>query len=169
MDKADSTEIGVSASYNQAPRYIKDIQNLKSTETIDEQTHEIKGIYCFDGSSSYMGTLIYLQTNKGTYVKYYEYPDSEPLLFPENKFIEYGTAYYQYLISYENNYNEFGESLFGGALTFASFIDDYLNNSKAEKQNIQPKIIVITVIGISIITGALIITTKFLNKKRHSN
>lgn len=103
------------------PTYITDIMSLPEG-LAEKENCVIEGIYCFDASSSYFGTAVYLKTDKGVYVRYYEEPTSEAVLFTEDEFRTKGALYYDYITSYEYNYNEKGEALGGTTTDFLSFI-----------------------------------------------
>lgn len=120
--KSDKS-VAVKKVYDFVPRYIKDIQNLNATSELLNKECKIEGIYCFDASSSYFGTVVYLKTNNGVFVKYYKNADADALVFTEDKFADYAVDYYEYITSDEVNYNEFGEPLYSSDMGFSSFID----------------------------------------------
>ncbi len=117
----------------QTPQYVKDISALSKQVTIGADQLDVKGIYCFDGHTSQDGIIVYILTNAGTFIKYYEHLDSEALVFSESEFQAYASDYNAYITSYEYNYNENGEPLGGAVLPFKAFIDnrasDNINHS----------------------------------------
>jgi len=105
-----------------APQYIKDILILPDQVEINGKLSAVTGIYCFDGDNSHSGIIVYILTTSEALIKYYDRPYAEALLFSENDFKAYAKDYYDYIASYENNYNEFGEPIGGGMLSFKDFI-----------------------------------------------
>lgn len=105
------------------PQYINDIIGLSNHITCGEKQFAIKGVYCFDGSDSHDGIIVFILTDECTIVKYYEYPHSEAILLSETDFQVYANDYYEYLTSYDHNFNENGEPVGGGTLSFKAFID----------------------------------------------
>lgn len=112
------------------PTYISDIMAL-SKIFVTEKNCVLEGIYCFDADTSHQGIAVYLKTDIGVYVRYYENSTSEAILFTEDEFRFKAGAYYNYLTSYENNYNENGEALGGGSISFLSFIQNSTNTDNA--------------------------------------
>ncbi len=122
--KDNKTTVSVIESYqsSEIPNYILDIMALTKELTVVNKCN-LQGVYCFDGSSSHQGCAVYLRTDKGVYVKYYESSASKAILFSENEFRAYASEYYEYLISYDNNYDEDGEPIVGGTKSFLSFVE----------------------------------------------
>ena len=143
-----SSVIGINNVYDYVPIYISDIQNMNISAIMNGKKREVKEIYCFDGSSSHEGILVYFQTNSGIYVKYYEDWNSEAVLFSEEQFVEYASAYYEYITSYEYNYTPSGEPLNGGNITLTSFISEIYREGESNGNN---KMMMLGIIG-----GALI-------------
>ena len=83
---------------------------------------KIENIYCFDSTTSIFGASVYIKTDKGVFVKYYEYAHSQGVVFTETEFRKAAAEYYAFISSYENNYDENGEGL-GGTITFAEFLN----------------------------------------------
>ena len=54
--------------------------------------------------------------------KYRVVPLVDAIKSSEKKFCDFATAYNEYLISYENNYNANGEAIGGGTLSFIDFV-----------------------------------------------
>ncbi len=102
------------------PTYVSDIMIL--LQNISSKEYQLEGIYCFDGETSHLGTVVYYKTDKGVYVKYYENSLSKAVQFTEEEFTEKAAAYYEYLTSYEHNYDENGMGLNGLGMTFLTFI-----------------------------------------------
>ena len=105
------------------PQYVKDIYGLSKYITVNGKESELKGIYCFDILSSYLGAAVYLQTDTGVLVKYYETSRSEAQVFFEDEFQAYGTEYFEYITSYELNHDENGSPLGGVHVPLAEYLN----------------------------------------------
>ncbi len=129
--KDNKTTISVTESYqsSEIPNYILDIMALTKELTVVDKCN-LQGVYCFDGSSSHQGCAVYLRTDKGVYVKYYESSASKAILFSENEFRAYASEYYEYLVSDDNNYDEDGEPIVGGTKSFLSFVESINSDAK---------------------------------------
>jgi hypothetical protein len=138
------------------PKYITDIMAL-SDRLVAENGSECKleGVYCFDASAIHQGIAVYLKTDKGVYVNYYEDLTSEAQYFTEEEFRIQAGAYYNYLKSDENNYNENGEALGGNKESFASFTQSDRASLSKEAKNRVP-IVILLISGISLAIGVLV-------------
>lgn len=146
------------------PTYISDITALSESFVTDENC-AIEGIYCFDGDTSHQGIAVYLKTDKGVFVRYYETSTSEAILFTEEEFRLKGRAYYDYITSYGYNYNENGEALGGGSISFLTFIQNADNGDGAASDADSNKKIYF-IIGAIISVALLIGGTVFFVKKK---
>lgn len=121
--------------------YIDDIKEITSDFEIHGKRCQILNIYCFDGFSSHQGASIYFITKQGIYIKYYENKYSNGIWLKEEEYKKYSDEYYHYLISKENNFNENGEAINGGNLSFIDFLTDHtdwssqLDNDESNKEN----------------------------------
>ena len=146
------------------PTYISDIMALSKNFFVEKDC-VLEGIYCFDADTSYQGIAVYLKTDQGVYVRYYENSTSEAILFTEDEFRFRAGAYYNYLTSYENNYNEKGEALGDGSMSFLSFIQNSKSIDNAiDKTNIYKGIGMIVLV-ILLISGIVV----FVKKKAKSD
>ncbi|MBR5767091.1 MAG: hypothetical protein IKX86_00245 [Clostridia bacterium] len=119
-----SVTIGKARDYDDSvPSMISDIINLQETIEVDGERYTIKNIYCFDETSSFKGAVLYLITDSGIFVKYYENESAEGMLFTEDDFRIKASEYHRYITSYEHNYNEKGEALGGRNVSFAEYLD----------------------------------------------
>lgn len=118
------------------PQYVQDIIALADQVEINGNLSAVTGIYCFDGNNSHNGIIVYILTPDEALIKYYDHPYAEALLLSEGNFKEYANDYYDYITSYENNYNEFGEPIGGGMLSFKDFIGSELVHGDAGKVDI---------------------------------
>lgn len=146
------------------PTYISDIMAL-SENAFTEKDCALEGIYCFDADTSHQGIAVYLKTNKGVYVRYYENSASEAILFTEDAFRLKAVAYYNYLTSHENNYNKNGEALGDGSISFLSFTQTPTHN--IAKANIYKGIGIIAFVVLLI--AGIVIFAKIKAKKRYSS
>ena len=103
---------------------VNDIQMLSKDMTILDTTCAVTNIIYFDGFSSHMGASVYYITTNGNFVKYYRTEYSEGVWFTENDYRNFAAQYYDYLISPENNYDENGEPIGGGTLSFLDFVSN---------------------------------------------
>lgn len=149
--------VGMISYTSTVPRYIADIMMLSEFPDIRNGC-KLEGVYCFDATTSHQGSAVYLKTDMGVYVKYYEDLTSEALVFSEEEFRVRATAYYNYLISHENNYNENGEALGGNKVSFASFTRSNHANLSKKTENLIP-IVILLVSSISLVIGILAVLT----------
>ena len=103
--------------------FINDIQKMSSKMLILGNECEILQIVTFDGYTSHQGTLTYVDTDKGMFVKYYPDQLSEGSWFTEEDFRKYAKPYYEYISAYENNYDENGQGLNGIHISLLEYID----------------------------------------------
>ena len=105
------TSVGLS-NPSAFPSFVNDIRKMTVNMSILGNDCTVTGIHCFNGFSSYSGSLVYLVTSKGVFVKYYEYENSEgSVWYTEDQFKKYASAYYGYISSYEHNYTADGQGL----------------------------------------------------------
>lgn len=102
--------------------FFTDIADLSGETVIDGKSCKIENIYCFDSTNSMGGATVYLRTDKGVFVKYYEDGRSEGVIFTEAEFRNAAADYYDYITSYEYNYNESGEGL-SGTISLIEFLN----------------------------------------------
>ena len=122
--------------------FFTDIADLSSETVIDGKSCKILNIYCFDSTNSMGGATVYLRTDKGVFVKYYEDERSEGVLFTEAEFRKAAAEYYAYITSYEYNYDENGEGRSGTKISLIEFIN---SNSLGQTQGLAPVFIVLIV------------------------
>lgn len=86
----------------------------------DANAYEISGkkrtvtnLYCFDGSRSMQGIVIFFLTTDGTFVRCYDYEYSAYQDFTLADFQKYGTEFDEYISAPETNYDENGSPLYG--------------------------------------------------------
>ncbi len=119
----ETKKIGVNASFEEAlPTYVADLYTLSKTMTLNGQECTLQGVYCFNLPRAATETAVYLQTDKGVFVKYYADDHMPCQLFTEAELVEYAKNYIAYLTSDEVNYDENGELLGGGSVTFSEFV-----------------------------------------------
>ncbi len=124
FQKDGTTTVNVMKTDDGIPQYVTDILNMKETEVFQGKVCHITGIYCFDNSASQGGTIVYIATDNGTYVKYYEWATSDAMLLSEGDFQTLGKAYYKQSTSHGNNFSLSGAPL-NGTTTFSDFVEHY--------------------------------------------
>ncbi|MBQ7603880.1 MAG: hypothetical protein IJU75_02895 [Clostridia bacterium] len=158
-----SVTIGKARDYDDSiPSIISDIINLQETIEVGGERYTIKNIYCFDGTSSYEGAVLYLVTDSGIFVKYYENENAEGMLFAEDDFRTKAFEYNRYITSYEHNYNEKGEAL-SGFVSFAEYLDHAptLRNHSAD-----PWKIIIASCAAAVVIAASFVIVRGVGKKK---
>lgn len=131
-----NTEVKIGSSPNGVMSMpVNDIQMLSKDMTILDTTCAVTNIIYFDGFSSHMGASVYYITTNGNFVKYYRNEYSEGVWFTENDYRNFAAQYYGYLTSPENNYNEHGEPIGGGTLSFLDFIATVVNETPSAGVN----------------------------------
>lgn len=143
---------------NSMPEYLENFLAGSPIVCIENQNVRINKIYFFD-MGSYQGTIIYMQTDKGMYVRYHDSANyqPEPLIFKESEFVQLAKKYYSLTVN--SGYNEKGE-LVMGMLTFLSFINnDYII---PQSKGIHWYYIVggILILGLSVVIAVYIICKK---------
>lgn len=123
----DENAYGLPLEKGKYPQYVLDIRMGSATHEINGEDHIITNVFCFDGTTSYDGIIVYYVTNKGDYVTWYADNYSQGVDFLASEFREYAALYYAELIAYENNYNEKGEPLAGGKISFLDFVNKLQN------------------------------------------
>lgn len=114
----DKINIRLKATPTTCPTYLNDIIRALSVSSADKSP---KNIICFDGSASHQGIVIYYVYENATEVVVYEDIASEALRLPLDKFQAYAEEYYSYITSDEVNYDEDGNPLYGGNVSFKEF------------------------------------------------
>ena len=110
--------------------YFNDIKSLESNIEIMGEQYDIISLFCFDIPTFDYGNFTYIVTDKGTFVKFYQHKSSEGIWFTESDFAKYGTAYEKYISSYEYNYNEYGEPLYGNYVSFEKYLNKIYGTEK---------------------------------------
>ena len=113
------------------PTFFTDIKNLSGEMVFEGESCKIENIYCFDSTTSFFGASVYIKTDKGVFVKYYEYEQSQGVVFTETEFRKAAAEYSAFISSYEYNYDENGEGL-NGTLSFAEFLNSGVHGQKPE-------------------------------------
>ena len=157
-----------SYTYWDAP-FLADVMNLSCTTEVLNIPCEIEELIAIDRCGAHKGAMLYAITNKGVFVKYYVDQVSDGVWFKEEEFQKYSKAYYEYITSYEYNYNENGEPLAIGSTSLLDFIE-----TKYEGKNIVSNdgknfsylwiAIPVGVVGILSIVAVVIFRKKRLNK-----
>jgi hypothetical protein len=93
---------------------------------------DVTGLYLFDGSVAQSGAVLYVFTDKGTFVRLYESWLDEGKWYNEEVFREKAAAYYKLISSYEYNDSADGQAKNGG-ITFNEFLENYDNDDNSVK------------------------------------
>lgn len=105
------------------------VENIFSNVELFGKQCTVSEIYIFDETHSHAGAFVYLITDQGNFVKYYETALSSAVVFTEEMFLDYAASYYQYVSSYEYNYDENGAPKGGGTVSFLSYIEHNASNN----------------------------------------
>lgn len=164
----DNISIGISSEQSSL-NYVDDIRKITSDFEILNKQCKILNIYCFDGFTSLQGASVYFVTDQGIYIRYYENKHSEGVWFEEKQYKKYASDYYEYISSPENNYNEFGEPINGGNMSFVSYInslsDSVKNTESVDVKDDTNELFIILLIIIVLILVFVIICL-YLKRKR---
>ncbi len=116
--------IGVTDPFENAlPTYVSDILSLTEYVTLGGEESRIQGVYCFERvfNQYTREILVYLQTDRGVFVKYYEDLYAEGQSYAGDQFREYAAAYHTYLTA--DRFDEDGNLMVGDE-RFLEFIAD---------------------------------------------
>lgn len=151
-----------SSTLDGSKKYIQDIENMKKTENILGKERNILSVHCFDGSSSHKGISVYVNTDSGLFVRYYDTKSSDGIWFSEKDYAEYAIAYYEYITSYENNYDENGNPLYGQK-SFLTFVNE---NKDITESKFPLKTALLIAIPSAVVLAAVIFFILVLRKKQ---
>jgi hypothetical protein len=157
FQKDGTTTVNIIETDESVPQYVIDVLNMKETEIFQGKECHITGIYCFDDSASQGGTVVYIATDNGAFVKYYDWAMSKAMLLSEQEFQTLGKAYYKQLSSHGNNFSLSGAPL-NGTTTFSDFVEHYDEYVK-QKQTLWITIGVIVLIA-AVAVGVWVIEAK---------
>lgn len=101
--------------YNESsvPNCVKDILILQDHFRIAGEECTLKGVYCFNmevSDDGFFGVLVYLDTDKGVFVRYYETPSSEGVLYSNEDFTPKALAYFDSIIYHEGDELKLGQT-----------------------------------------------------------
>lgn len=154
---------GNAAKEIDAPFYINELSQGKTKIVYDGEIYSIEEIYCFDGTTSQDGIVEYLVTNDGIFVEFFGDIYSEGIVFTEKDFRNLAKKYYSYTTSYNYNYNEHGEPLYGGRISFLDFVEKRPDREVTPTNNI---LIICIVCGVAVvIVSTLTIVLSYRKKK----
>ena len=164
----DDYVILLSSSLQETP-YITDIINMNSETKILNVSCKVESITVFDKLFFHKGALLYAQTNKGIFVKYYADRVSEGIWFAEEDFQKYSKAYIEHLIA--TAYDEEGNPLNGTSISLLDFIETKYDGEAAVSNNDKKDFsylwiaIPVGVVGILSVVAVVIFRKKRLNKE----
>ncbi len=141
------------------PGFINDILTNKPIDHPDAQDATVLEMYACSSFHIKREVILYLVTDKGTFVKYYEDEDSEAVTFTKADFEEYGGAYWDSVYKPTRVEDIRGD----GSISFASYIA-----SGAIDELKQNKMIgnIITYTLLSFVAAAICFVSLVLFKKR---
>ena len=116
--------------YSKSKTYVDDILTSAVFNTsIATNNTGFTDVICFDFDDGIMGTVVYYINGDDTVVMCYNDHYSEGVAYTLTDFQKYGTAYHNYISSYEYNYDENGNPLYGQSLSFNTYVADVYNPS----------------------------------------
>lgn len=124
---------------------------IDDTVTILDNIVKVNNIFCFDSLNSHTGAAVYLITDNGVFVKYYEQSTSEAVCYSEEDFRLFMSEYYHFLTSCEHNYNENGEPLGGETPSLTAYLREHPVPN--DVQNDKTVLFVWLGIGLSVLTA----------------
>ncbi len=123
--KQGKISVSKNHEYRDDTKFIEDIKTSKVYQSkLIEANTEITGILCFDGNYEHNGVVVYYIAGDDTVVMYYEDYNSEAQVYTLSDFQKYGVAYFEYSTSYEQNFTEDGEPIYGGKISFNTYVAD---------------------------------------------
>ena len=151
------------------PSYVTDIMSMTGVITFDNEEYRVEGINCYDVLSSWLGAVVFIKTDRGVLVKYYEDAEAEGELFYQADYAEKAKAYYEYITSPEHNYDENGYGLGGGSISLRQFL---MNRDKYEVKKPEPSSngsvtkYVLMACGAALIAAAAVLKALKLKKRK---
>ncbi len=144
--------------------WLRDLLSSDNILQINGEKAFIQDVYCFDDHTSFAGIVVYLLTDKGTYISYYDMPKSEPVLMSEAEFTPCAKRYYDKMI--ESAYDENGDPT-GGNLSFLDFIGDaeIQNPIQGQKQDNRTALI-LGIAGGCLLLGCGVAAAILITRKR---
>ena len=106
--KDGATEIGFHRHENEIPEYVEDILRMTVDTEIDGVPCRVERIHCFDGTYVEREVVVFLETDRGNFVKVYDgygysyggVPRGNATVMTEEEFGEYATGYARYLYAF---------------------------------------------------------------------
>lgn len=129
----------------------KIISDLQKTFVFIDNEYNLQGLYFFESNYHKDGITVYLKTDKGVLVRYYEYYSfGDFQMFTEEEFIKYVKDYQNYLktindIRDENGDLKYADLKYGGGMSFTEFVSNHgiLNNVQNKDSNIAYIIVIL--------------------------
>ena len=126
--------------YDETPMFLTDLINSSVLHSkLSPSNISYTNVLCFDAVKSHQGVVVYYISEENAIVYYYEDYSSNALQFTLGDFQKYGTEYYEYITSYEYNYNKNGEPLYSQGMSFKSYLEEKhptLNNGSVAQSNV---------------------------------
>lgn len=149
------------------PNYIADIKKMSLNQTICGVDCTVNDIICINNYPSYHGTAVYIFTDKGNFVKYYDNQNVDKATeYSEKDFLAFYKEYVEYLR--DTAYDEEGNKLYRSQIGFNEFIEKYSAELDIGNDN-TTKILIITACCVIVITLITIVVVKNRLKKINKN
>lgn len=102
-ESSDKSSVGVVYNTEPLPAYVQDIISGSAVQTFLGQSATVSNILCFDASSSWLGTTVVYETDKGKFVRVYEESIGAVSELDYDDFIEHAKTYHEYTTSFSAN------------------------------------------------------------------
>ena len=127
----NKTIVSMKNDFQPLPIFVK---YIKETPTSTEKGGNLKEILCFDGASSdFQGLIIYCIYENSYVVNKYNIYSDNPKTFEGEEFEKYAGEYHEYLITHA--YDENGNRLYGGSISFNEYVENPDKYTIDSKQN----------------------------------
>ena len=100
---SDKSSVGVVYDTEPLPAYVQDIVSGSAVQTFLGQSATVSNILCFDASSSWLGTTVVYETDKGRFVRIYEESIGAVSELAYDDFIKHAKTYHEYTTSFSAN------------------------------------------------------------------
>lgn len=85
---------------DKVPSYVQDVLFGSAKQTFQGQECNIQNVICYDGDTQlYAGITLVYETDRGRFVRHYEYTFSEPIEFTWDEFVKLQNGYRKYRVS----------------------------------------------------------------------
>ena len=122
--------------YKRTPSFVTDIleSNVYELASVPDDV-VFKDILYFETAKLPFSAVVYYISDENTVALCYDHLYGEATAFSLEDIQKYGPAYWNYLGSYENNYNEDGRPLGGNSIYFSHYVANVYNPSHDISEN----------------------------------